>query len=178
MIFSLCSALASFAQGNGMAGISEATNMVTSYFDPLTKLIFAVAAILGLVGGVRVYSKFSSGDPDASKSATALFLSCVFLVIVGTVLRSFPGISRRSRLSRPRCRSRRSAARQRAAPSRPCRSSSPRRWVLTLRHAYQKPKVIGHCIACSKRLSVILLFVEIIQLVAVNSEISVFFVFS
>ena len=48
-----------------------------------------MAAILGLVGGVRVYSKFSSGDPDASKSATALFLSCVFLVIVGTVLRSF-----------------------------------------------------------------------------------------
>ena len=45
MIFSLCSALASFAQGNGMAGISEATNMVTSYFDPLTKLIFAVATI-------------------------------------------------------------------------------------------------------------------------------------
>ncbi len=88
-ILSLYSALVSFAQGNGMAGISEATNMVTSYFDPLTKLIFAVAAILGLVGGVRVYSKFSSGDPDASKSATALFLSCVFLVIVGTVLRSF-----------------------------------------------------------------------------------------
>ena len=85
MIFSLCSALASFAQGNGMAGISEATNMVTSYFDPLTKLIFAVAAILGLVGGVRVYSKFSSGDPDASKSATALFLSCGFLVLDGTV---------------------------------------------------------------------------------------------
>ena len=85
----LWAASSAFAQGNGMAGISEATNMVTSYFDPLTKLIFAVAAILGLVGGVRVYSKFSSGDPDASKSATALFLSCVFLVIVGTVLRSF-----------------------------------------------------------------------------------------
>ena len=85
----LLAASSAFAQGNGMAGITEATNMVTSYFDPLTKLIFAVAAILGLVGGVRVYSKFSSGDPDASKSATALFLSCVFLVIVGTVLRSF-----------------------------------------------------------------------------------------
>jgi len=88
-LVALVAALSASAQGNGMAGISEATNMVTSYFDPLTKLIFAVAAILGLVGGVRVYSKFSSGDPDASKSATALFLSCVFLVIVGTVLRSF-----------------------------------------------------------------------------------------
>ena len=89
LILMLPATLASFAQGNGMAGISEATNMVTSYFDPLTKLIFAVAAVLGLVGGVRVYSKFNSGDPDASKSATTLFLSCVFLVIVGTVLRSF-----------------------------------------------------------------------------------------
>ena len=81
LILMLPASLTSFAQGNGMAGISEATNMVTSYFD--------VAAVLGLVGGVRVYSKFNSGDPDASKSATALFLSCVFLVIVGTVLRSF-----------------------------------------------------------------------------------------
>ena len=88
-LLTFCSVLVSYAQGGGMAGINEATNMVTSYFDPLTKLIFAVAAILGLVGGVRVYSKFSSGDPDASKSAVALFLSCVFLVIVGTVLRSF-----------------------------------------------------------------------------------------
>ena len=89
LILMLSASLASFAQGNGMAGISEATNMVTSYFDPLTKLIFAVAAVLGLVGGVRVYSKFNSGDPDASKSATALFLPCVFLVMAATVLRSF-----------------------------------------------------------------------------------------
>ena len=29
-----------FAQGNGIGGITEATNMVTSYFDPGTKLIY------------------------------------------------------------------------------------------------------------------------------------------
>lgn len=29
----LLAASATFAQGNGMAGITEATNMVTSYFD-------------------------------------------------------------------------------------------------------------------------------------------------
>ena len=63
--------------------------MVNSYFDPAVKLIYAAGALCGLIGAIRVYSKFSSGDPDASKSATALFLSCVFLVIVGTVLRSF-----------------------------------------------------------------------------------------
>ena len=83
-------ATAAVAQGgNGLNGIQEATRMVSSYFDPVTQLIYAVGAVIGLIGGIRTYQKFSSGDPDASKSATALFLSCVFLVIVGTVLRSF-----------------------------------------------------------------------------------------
>ena len=35
------------AQGNGMAGINEATKMVTSYFDPSTKLIYLGIAALG-----------------------------------------------------------------------------------------------------------------------------------
>ena len=56
----------SYAQGNGQAGITEATQMVTSYFDPGTKLIYAIGAVVGLVGGVKVYNKFSSGDPDTS----------------------------------------------------------------------------------------------------------------
>ena len=51
-----------FAAGNGMAGINEATSMVTSYFDPATKLVYAIGAVVGLIGGVKVYSKFSSGD--------------------------------------------------------------------------------------------------------------------
>ena len=33
-----------FAQGNGIAGINEATSMVSSYFDPGTKLIYAIGA--------------------------------------------------------------------------------------------------------------------------------------
>ena len=48
--------MGAFAQGNGIAGISEATNMVTSYFDPGTKLIYAIGAVIGLIGGVKVYS--------------------------------------------------------------------------------------------------------------------------
>ena len=58
----LLSAYSAFAQGNGLSGINQATNMVTSYFDPATKLIYAIGAVVGLIGGVKVYSKFSSGD--------------------------------------------------------------------------------------------------------------------
>ena len=52
-----------YAQGNGSAGITEATKMVTSYFDPGTKLCYAIGAVVGLVGGIKVYNKVSSGDP-------------------------------------------------------------------------------------------------------------------
>ena len=78
-----------FAQGNGICGITEATNMVTSYFDPGTKLIYAIGAVVGLIGGVKVYSKFSSGDPDTSKTAASWFGACIFLIVAATILRSF-----------------------------------------------------------------------------------------
>ena len=63
----LAANISAFAQGNGMAGITEATSMVTSYFDPATKLIYAIGAVVGLIGGIKVYGKFSSGDPDTRR---------------------------------------------------------------------------------------------------------------
>ncbi|REC61842.1 conjugal transfer protein [Chryseobacterium pennae] len=88
-IFCLCLSNLVFAQGNGAAGIQEATQMVTSYFDPATKLIYAIGAVVGLIGGVKVYNKFSSGDPDTSKTAASWFGACIFLIVAATILRSF-----------------------------------------------------------------------------------------
>lgn len=85
----ILSGLSAFAQGNGTAGITEATQMVTSYFDPATKLIYAIGAVVGLIGGVKVYNKFSSGDPDTSKTASSWFGACIFLIVAATILRSF-----------------------------------------------------------------------------------------
>ncbi|CAI9678717.1 DUF4134 domain-containing protein [Elizabethkingia anophelis] len=86
----LLSALSVMAQqGNGAGGITEATRMVTSYFDPATKLIYAIGAVVGLIGGVKVYNKFSSGDPDTSKTAASWFGACIFLIVAATILRSF-----------------------------------------------------------------------------------------
>ena len=76
-------------QGNGLQGITDATSMVTSYFGPLTQLIYAVGAVVGLIGGIKVYQKFSSGDPDTSKTAASWFGACIFLIVAGTVLSSF-----------------------------------------------------------------------------------------
>ena len=77
-----------FAQGNGIAGINEATSMVSSYFDPGTKLIYAIGAVVGLLGGVKVYAQFSSGDPHTSTTAASWFCACIFLIVPATSLPS------------------------------------------------------------------------------------------
>ena len=82
-------ALNALAQGSGVAGITEATQMVTSYFAPAVNLIYAIGAVCGLIGGVKVYTKFSSGDPDTGKSAASWIGACIFLIVSATILRSF-----------------------------------------------------------------------------------------
>jgi hypothetical protein len=54
-----------------------------------TKLIYAIGAVVGLIGGIKVYNKFSSGDPDTSKTAASWFGACIFLIVAATILRSF-----------------------------------------------------------------------------------------
>lgn len=77
---------------DGLAGINEANQQVRGYFDAGTDLMYAVGAILGLIGAVKVYQKWNAGDPDTGKVAAAWFGSCVFLVVVATVIQSFFGI--------------------------------------------------------------------------------------
>lgn len=89
LLTALFSGFEVMAQGNGSAGITQATQMVTSYFDPATKLIYAIGAVVGLIGGIKVYNKFSSGDPDTGKTAASWFGACIFLIVAATILRSF-----------------------------------------------------------------------------------------
>ncbi len=77
---------------DGNAGINEANTKVRSYFAAGTNLMYAVGAIVGLIGAVKVYQKWNSGDQDTGRVAAAWFGSCVFLVIVATVIRSFFGV--------------------------------------------------------------------------------------
>lgn len=83
--------LYAYAQ-DGNAGINEANMRVRSYFDTGTNLMYAIGAVLGLIGAVKVYQKWNGGDPDTGRVAAAWFGSCIFLVVVATVLKSFFGV--------------------------------------------------------------------------------------
>ena len=80
-----------FAQG-GIVGIDAATSSLTSYVDPISTLILAIGAVVGLIGGVRVYIKWNSGDRDINKELMSWGGSCLFLVLVSVVIKAFFGV--------------------------------------------------------------------------------------
>ncbi|GJM64619.1 DUF4134 domain-containing protein [Persicobacter diffluens] len=79
-----------YAQGS--AGLDAATTELLSYMKSLGDLILAIGAVVGMVGGVRVYTKWNAGDQDVNKAVMGWMGSCLFLVLVGTVIKSFFGI--------------------------------------------------------------------------------------
>jgi hypothetical protein len=91
VVLLMLSATEGFGQ-DGSAGITAATTNLVTYFAVGVTLMYAIGAVLGLVGAIKVYQKWSHGDHDTSKVAASWFGSCIFLVIVATVLKSFFGV--------------------------------------------------------------------------------------
>lgn len=77
---------------DGNAGIEQANSQVRGYFESGCNLMYGIGAIVGLIGAVKVYQKWNSGDQDTSKVAAAWFGSCIFLVVVATIIKSFFGL--------------------------------------------------------------------------------------
>lgn len=80
----------SFAQG--AVGIDAASSELVTYIDPIGNMILIIGAIVGLIGGVRVYIKWNSGDQDVQKSIMGWFGSCLFLVTIGIIIKAFFGV--------------------------------------------------------------------------------------
>lgn len=72
----------------GSRALVNTKEKVQSYFDPLADIIYIVAAIVGLIGAIKVYSKFSSGDPDTGKTAASWFGAAIFIVVAVYALKA------------------------------------------------------------------------------------------
>jgi hypothetical protein len=78
-----------FAQGKGAAGLQAADSEIRTYFEPASNLILAIGAVVGLIGGIRCYIKWNTGDQDVMKSVMGWGGACIFLVIVALVIKAF-----------------------------------------------------------------------------------------
>lgn len=86
IVFGCATAL---AQGNGVAAIQKANTEIQSYVDPITNLFYVICAVVGFIGAVKVYGKWSAGASDTTRTAASWFGSCVFAVVAVTAIKAF-----------------------------------------------------------------------------------------
>lgn len=89
LLFSLVPYSLTAQSRRGNKGLQEAAQEIRGYFDDATLLVYVISAVIGLIGAIKVYHKFSNGDPDTGKTAASWFGACVFVVVAVTVLRTF-----------------------------------------------------------------------------------------
>jgi hypothetical protein len=77
---------------NGKTAIAAATTELKSYIDVIGSLVLAIGGVVGFIGGVRVYTKWNNGDQDVNKALMGWMGSCIFLVLVGSVIKAFFGL--------------------------------------------------------------------------------------
>jgi hypothetical protein len=73
-------------------GIDEATGILTKTFDSVSNLVLAIGAIVGLIGGIRCYAKWNSGDQDVQKAIMGWGFAVLFLLVAAMTIRLFFGI--------------------------------------------------------------------------------------
>ena len=74
------------AGSGGSAALANAASTLSGYMSDLKLLIYAIAAIVGTVGGIRIYNKWTNGDQDINKEIVGWGGACVFLLIVPTFI--------------------------------------------------------------------------------------------
>lgn len=79
------------ADGNN--GISQANTLIRSYFQNGVLLMYAIGALVGIIGAVHVFRLWNGGHrEDVGKAAAGWFGSMIFLVVVATIIQSFFGL--------------------------------------------------------------------------------------
>lgn len=76
---------------SGATGIAAGTNELRSYVTPVTNLTMAIGSVVGIVGGIRIYNKWNSGDQDVQKELMGWLASLIFLIVAPLVIRGFFG---------------------------------------------------------------------------------------
>lgn len=83
---------ANSAMADGVAGINAAGTTMRQYIDPVCSMCLMIGAFVGIIGGIRVYVKWNSGDQDINKELMGWGGSCVFLVLSSVVVKAFFGV--------------------------------------------------------------------------------------
>ncbi len=81
-------AMAQNGIADGAAALETLTSDMEAYLDPVTTVVYIIAAVVGIVGALRVYVNWQNGKENVMATATGWLGACLFLLIANTVLRA------------------------------------------------------------------------------------------
>ena len=73
----------------GSGAISTAAQTIRRYQQPVQNLMYAIAAVIGIVGAFSVYFKMQNGDQDVKKTIMMTVGGCIAMVALATALPAF-----------------------------------------------------------------------------------------
>lgn len=73
----------------GKAGFDTATQAFSQYQPLVQKLLYAIAAVISLVGAFNIYFKMQNGDQDVKKTIMMTVGGCVAFVAAASALPAF-----------------------------------------------------------------------------------------
>lgn len=80
----------SYAQYNkGVGAIQQAATSFAQYLTPVQNLLYAIAAIIALIGGFTIFTKMQNGDQDVKKTILMVVGGCVAFVSMAAALPAF-----------------------------------------------------------------------------------------
>lgn len=68
---------------------ASATGEIKGYKTSVQNLLYAIAAIIGLVGAFNVFHKMTNGDQDVKKTIMLTLGGCIAMVALSTALPAF-----------------------------------------------------------------------------------------
>lgn len=83
-----------FISFNGFAAgeadpFADAAGTIEGYAGSVKKLLYAVAAVIALVGAFNVYHKMTNGDQDVKKTIMLTLGGCIAMVVLSEALPAF-----------------------------------------------------------------------------------------
>jgi hypothetical protein len=88
MLFVPVQTFAQTGVSKAKSALATMTTDVSGLYDTVFKALLTIAAIVGIIGGFIVYSKWQSGDPNVTKLAAAWFGAALFLAVAGVFIKA------------------------------------------------------------------------------------------
>lgn len=72
----------------GAETLDTLTDDLEAYLDPVTTVVYVIAAIIGVIGAFRVFNAWQQGKDNVMSIAIGWFGSMLFLLIANAVVRA------------------------------------------------------------------------------------------